>query len=225
MSPRRLLPIAAFLLGLPLAAIAAVADPPDTPTPGGAGGGGMRRVLVHLNVATAPEGALPHGLAVAAQRSAIGAAQAAVRSALAGRGHRLLWEYGAIPFVAAEVNQDALTALQTSPVVSGIYEDKLHRLSLQQSVPLIHADQAWAQGFDGTGILVAILDTGVDKSHPFLLNKVIEEAAIREAATARTVRRPSSEPARGCHAPTPEGAPTGRTSPASPRERGPLSGG
>lgn len=35
-------------------------------------------------------------------------------------------------------------------------------------VKAIHADQAWAQGVDGSGITVANLDTGVDVTHPAL---------------------------------------------------------
>ena len=49
--------------------------------------------------------------------------------------------------------------------------------SLQNTVPLIHADSgAWASGFTGAGQHVAILDSGVDKTHLFLAGKVVSEA-------------------------------------------------
>ena len=55
-------------------------------------------------------------------------------------------------------------------------EDRIHKPVLADSVPLIGADRAWAQGFDGTGLVVAVIDTGVDSAHPFLAGKVVEEA-------------------------------------------------
>ena len=48
------------------------------------------------------------------------------------------------------------------------------RAALDTSVAQIHAPEAWAAGFDGTGSTVAVLDTGYDPSHPDLANAVSE---------------------------------------------------
>lgn len=43
-------------------------------------------------------------------------------------------------------------------------------------VPWIGADDAWALGYTGTGQAVAILDTGVDYDHEFLVGSLVSEA-------------------------------------------------
>lgn len=139
---------------------------------------GTVRVIVELRVATVPEAKIASDQAVAAQRSDIAAARAAVLKRLAGTGHRLMREYTTIPFVALEVAPDALAALAASSDVVGVVEDMLLAPALNDSVPLIGADQAWAAGYDGSGFVVAVLDTGIESSHPFLAGKVIEEACF-----------------------------------------------
>jgi len=78
--------------------------------------------------------------------------------------------------MALQVDRAAFEALQKNPNVIGIEEDVLMKPMLQQSVPLIGADDVWLEGVTGAGQVVAILDTGVDKNHPALAGKVVEEA-------------------------------------------------
>jgi subtilisin family serine protease len=53
-----------------------------------------------------------------------------------------------------------------------LWLDGIRRPSLDVSVPQIHAPDAWHAGLTGAGVPVAVLDTGIDDTHPDLRRQI-----------------------------------------------------
>jgi len=78
-------------------------------------------------------------------------------------------EYGYIfNGLSASIEMQDMKRIEALPQVRAIYPDYQVRALLDDSVPLIGADQVWAMGVTGAGSEAAILDTGIDYTHPDL---------------------------------------------------------
>ncbi len=128
-----------------------------------------------------PEGLLHDSPSIEQQRAAIAQAQAAflerhaITNAVA---------FPFIPFIALNADARLLEALRADPDVTSVEEDTPMPPTLAESGPLVGANYAWANGYTGAGQTIAILDTGVDKTHPFLSGKVVSEACYSNAGGA-----------------------------------------
>lgn len=83
------------------------------------------------------------------------------------------------PRVSLSVNKEALEYLYKVRMIKEISEDRVSRLHLTQSIPIVEADAAW-EGLEitGDGETIVILDTGVDYTHEMLSGKVIDGACF-----------------------------------------------
>jgi subtilisin family serine protease len=131
---------------------------------------GEVRVLVRVNETPAK------GIGPSAMRAADAVA--------ADYARRSPHRYKNIPYVAMTVDAAGLARLQNDPRVEAIFEDRLNTTMLGDTTTLIGARQAWAAGDTGAGQSVAVLDTGVDTSHPMIAGKVAAEACFSTTDTA-----------------------------------------
>jgi subtilisin len=142
-------------------------------------------VIVGLNVAFTPE-ALLGAAETLAQRASIARAQSGVLGRMLRANPSSVRRFAYIPFLALEVDEPDLQALAVSPDVNDIEIDAVAAPSLAESTPLIGATRAWSAGSTGAGWEIAVLDTGVDSTHPFLSGKVISEACFSSTVGGRS---------------------------------------
>ena len=89
-----------------------------------------------------------------------------------GFGGEIKFTYRMIPAIAASVPEDAIQGLMRNPRVTIVEPDvAIHAMedSYPWGVTQIGADIVHGSGKNGSGVKIAILDTGIDYTHPELL--------------------------------------------------------
>ncbi|HEY0459112.1 MAG TPA: S8 family serine peptidase [Pyrinomonadaceae bacterium] len=157
-----------------------------------AGQNGTVKVIIGLRLENGKLDAEIGGFAQTVQRLEIKEKQEALLDSLRNFAIINPKQFQFIPFIAIEVSADALESLRGSDAIVSIQEDETQYPSLLQSIPIIGgsafggANGGTFGGFSGAGRTIAILDTGVDKTHPFFNNRVVSEACYSTTSATST---------------------------------------
>ena len=115
-----------------------------------------------------------------ALREQADSSQAFALEMLKGRGAKRLIQLWSINALAATASPDAIEDLAALPEVSRIKLDATLTAPSPQpagaatpewNLDSIRAPELWVSGYDGTGMVVASMDTGVDANHLDLINR------------------------------------------------------
>lgn len=147
-------------------------------------------VQLALDQVYRPEGELS-ALELQQQRARIATTGNQVLAALSGQDYVLGYQYESTPALSMRASEGTLLTLRDLQEVGRIVEDALEAPTLEDSTVVIGAPSAWSLGYDGSGMAVVILDTGIDGSHEFFKNangqsRIISEACFSLAGGAAT---------------------------------------
>ena len=159
-----------------------VAAPAALPDPSRPAADGTVRVIVRARGTVVPEATLS-ATAVAKQRADLGTGRQAVEQVITAHGGKVLRSIDGQPFVAARIPAANVTALRQDSSVRQVAPDYVVRPTDVSSNALVGSPIANAAGYDGTGTAVAILDTGIDTTHPFLTGRVVAQGCFTTSST------------------------------------------
>lgn len=84
------------------------------------------------------------------------------------------------PVIYFKGNRSEIQALSRNPAVQNMFANERMKPLLDISTSTIGMPALWAEGIEGSGQAVAIIDSGVQTSHPFFAGRIVAEACFSE---------------------------------------------
>ncbi len=97
--------------------------------------------------------------------------------------HRVRRTYSLSPTLLVDADARQIARLARDPNIVSIVADTPSPAADTESNTIIQATATHAVGIDGSGVVVAVLDTGVDSTHPMLAGKVVAEACFAASSS------------------------------------------
>ncbi len=150
---------------------------------------GHARVIVRMK-AGAEGQAWADAASIYEQRATVEQMRHSLESALAANDIVIDQSFSSLPFVGLQIDRDRLGALLALTDVAGVYPVIVERKAqtqttsaiegpaLASSVPSIDVEDAWARGFEGDGLTVAVIDGGIAENHDMLSGKSVGAACF-----------------------------------------------
>ncbi len=139
--------------------------------------------------------------------TAIGNVTQSVLYQLNGTEYSVRHTFNTVPFIALNVTRQSLQRLEKTTEATYIMEDRLLPLpkdvitekdldepQLSDSTKIVGADVAWNLGFTGAGWYVAVLDSGIRRTHEMFAGKTIVEQCYSADLTCPNGKRQMSGP-------------------------------
>jgi thermitase len=121
---------------------------------------------------------------------AIAQAQSDVLALMDAADFTTKYQYATLPAIAGTINQDGLEQLKQSQAVMSVTLDEVitaHAMPAPLSgLELVGASDALALNATGEGIVVAIGDTAIDTTHPYLTDSILQNWCNRIPNAAET---------------------------------------
>ena len=108
----------------------------------------------------------------------IDAAQRRVGGRLDETRGRVTRAYQTIPAFAAEVTAQGWAALANDPEVTKVDLDEAAVVASTSAGSVVGAAEVQTLGLTGKGVTVAVIDTGIDSTHPDLQGAIVDEACF-----------------------------------------------